>query len=472
MVLRIFPYNFKNEQRIAIHPERYDFDVYRDTIRQIEGCCWSPDISAWHIPYTREAYATFQKVFSSDEIIIEQTGGSPNVAQHSAISTTHSPTLLENEPVFSIHKNSEHAEYLNITLPISMRETHLERVRNIHGRRWNPENKVWEVPNTEQTLRFIQRFFGNEIKWSFSLSDNIFTKKIITEENKFIKKEEKKPAFNDYLIRLEEVLLQKRYRHTTNKSYRNIVRSYLLHYDNVSPKELSRAQIDQYILYCIKEKKVSEAYQDVVVSALKIFYTEALMQPEKVEKLYRPRKKTRLPHVLSEQEVTLVLKSCQNLKHRCILMLLYSGGLRLGEITNLQIADIQPDIKRIFVRNGKGGKDRYTILSDKAMVFLDTYKELYRPVLWLFEGSTGGQYSDRSVQQIFTKAKIKSGVNERATTHTLRHSFATHLLEKGIDLRYIQELLGHESSKTTEIYTHITKSGWDKLRSPLDNLDI
>lgn len=472
MVLRIFPYNFNNEQRIAIHPERYDFDVYRDKIRQIEGCRWSPDISAWHIPYTREAYAIFQKIFSNDEIIAEQKEANQKAAQRSAISTTDSPTPLENEPAFSIHKNSEHTDYLYITLPISMRETHLERVRNIYGRRWNPEKKVWEVPNTAQTVQFIQRFFGTDIKWLFSLSDNIFTKKITTEENKFIKKEQKKPVFNDYLIRLEEVLLQKRYSHTTNKGYRNIVRSYLLHYDNISPKELSRAQIDQYILHCIKEKKVSEAYQDVVVSALKIFYTEALMQPEKVEKLYRPRKKTRLPHVLSEQEVTRILQSCQNLKHRCILMLLYSGGLRLGEITNLQITDIQPDIKRIFIRSGKGGKDRYTILSDKVMALLRTYMELYRPVLWLFEGATGGKYSDRSVQQIFTDAKIKSGVNERATTHTLRHSFATHLLEKGVDLRYIQELLGHESSKTTEIYCHITKSGWSKLRSPLDNLDI
>jgi integrase/recombinase XerD len=469
MILRISPFEFKSEQRIAVRAERYNFGIFRDAIRQIEGVLWSPEIKAWHFPYSREAYSCFQAVFEGKEIIVERKEGKSDAT----VEEKQAPTLVgETWSIFGIKKHAQLADYLCIMLPKPLCNKYLASVKQIYGRRWNSIEKVWEVPFTEQTIRFVKRFFGNEITWFFSLDNNNIVKKTITEENYFIKKEQKKPKFNEYLIRLEEVLLQKRYSHTTNKGYRNIVRSYLLHYDDISPNLLGREQIDQYILYCIKERKVSEAYQDVVVSAIKMFYSEALMQPEKVEKLYRPRKKTRLPHVLSEQEVTRILQSCQNLKHRCILMLLYSGGLRLGEITNLQVTDIQPDIKRIFIRGGKGGKDRYTILSDKVMALLRTYLDLYRPILWLFEGATGGKYSDRSVQQIFTDAKIKSGVNERATTHTLRHSFATHLLEKGVDLRYIQELLGHESSKTTEIYTHITKRGWDGLRSPLDNLDI
>jgi integrase/recombinase XerD len=153
-------------------------------------------------------------------------------------------------------------------------------------------------------------------------------------------------------------------------------------------------------------------------------------------------------------------------------MLIYSSGLRLGEVVNLQLTDIQSNINRILVRDAKGKKDRYTLLSDKALTILREYARLYRPIYWLFEGQYGGKYSERSVQELFIKAKIKAKINPNATTHWLRHSFATHLLEKGVDLRYIQELLGHESSKTTEIYTHITKKGWDGIKSPLDSLDI
>jgi site-specific recombinase XerD len=226
------------------------------------------------------------------------------------------------------------------------------------------------------------------------------------------------------------------------------------------------------LLYCIKEKNISESYQDTIISSIKLFYNEVANQPEKVERLYRPKKVEKLPSILSEGEVTRLLKASNNIKHRCMLMIIYSAGLRLGEVINLQLTDIQSDIKRIYIRAAKGKKDRYTILSDKTLLHLREYARLYRPVYWLFEGQTGEQYSERSLQEVFTQAKIKSGVNPNATTHWLRHSFATHLLKKGVDLRYIQELLGHQSSKTTEIYTHITKKGWDKLKSPIDNLDI
>jgi site-specific recombinase XerD len=230
--------------------------------------------------------------------------------------------------------------------------------------------------------------------------------------------------------------------------------------------------MDKYLLYCIVEKKISESHQNTIISALKMFYNEVAEQHEKVANLYRPKPVLRLPHILSEQEVSRVLKSPKNLKHRAILALIYSSGLRLGEVTNLQITDIQSSINRILVRSAKGKKDRYTILAEKALKILREYVREYRPKFWLFEGQTGGKYSDRSVQAIFDAARQKSGVNVNATTHWLRHSFATHLLEKGMDLRYIQELLGHESSRTTELYTHITKKGWNNIKSPLDDLDI
>ncbi len=201
-------------------------------------------------------------------------------------------------------------------------------------------------------------------------------------------------------------------------------------------------------------KNMSVSHQSQIMSALKMFYRAVVDQQEKVNSLFQPKKKQQLPNVLLEEEVTALLRSVDNLKHRCILMLIYSAGLRLGELINLRLNDLQPAQNRLFVRNGKGGKDRCTILSPKVWEQLHEYIQLYRPVEWVFEGQNGGQYSERSVQEIFSQAKQRSMINPSATVHTLRHSFATHLLEKGVDIRYIQELLGHSSSKTTEIYTH------------------
>jgi len=164
----------------------------------------------------------------------------------------------------------------------------------------------------------------------------------------------------------------------------------------------------------------------------------------------------------------LLLKSVSNLKHRCILMAIYSGGLRLSEVVALKVSDVDSKRMKIFIKGGKGNKDRYTLLSRELLKWLRQYYKKEKPVKWLFEGITGGQYSMRSVQNIMRDAVRNAGIRKYTTVHTLRHSFATHMLENGVDLRYIQNLLGHNSSKTTEIYTHITTKGFERLTSPLD----
>ena len=155
-----------------------------------------------------------------------------------------------------------------------------------------------------------------------------------------------------------------------------------------------------------------------------------------------------------------------------MIMLCYSAGLRISELLNIQVSDIDSKRNLVLVRFSKGKKDRYTLLSKKTLAVLREYYLSYRPEGYLFEGQQGGQYSARSVQMILRRAVERAGIKKHVTVHTLRHSFATHLLENGTDLRYIQELLGHSSSKTTEIYTHVTNKGRDQLKSPLDNLDI
>ncbi len=178
-----------------------------------------------------------------------------------------------------------------------------------------------------------------------------------------------------------------------------------------------------------------------------------------------------MPEVLSEEEVAAILNATVNLKHKALLMTIYSGGLRISEAVNMKIKDIDSKRMQIRIEQGKGKKDRYTLLGRETLRILRKYVREYRPKEWMFEGSAGGQYSTRSIQNILKKAVTEVGIKKNVTVHTLRHSFATHLLEAGTDLRYIQSLLGHESIKTTEIYTHITTKGFDQIENPLDRLN-
>ena len=179
-----------------------------------------------------------------------------------------------------------------------------------------------------------------------------------------------------------------------------------------------------------------------------------------------------LPKVLSFEEVQLILNATPNQKHRAVLSTLYAGGLRIGELINLHITDIMRDHKRILIRGGKGRKDRLTLLSDKLLHLLREYFKEYRPKRWLFEGDAPGtQYSDTSIRMVLKDAAKKAGIKKKVTPHMLRHSFATHMMERGTDIRLIQSLLGHTSLKTTEIYTHISRDAIDKLKSPFDYED-
>jgi site-specific recombinase XerD len=286
------------------------------------------------------------------------------------------------------------------------------------------------------------------------------------------KKEPPKARYEAAVVALEQSLLLVRYSWRTIKSYKNCFRDFIRYYDQIKPTTISRAQIDQYIVVLIKKDRISESYQNQILSAIKFFYTNVAKQEEKVADLLRPKKQQKIPQVLTDEEMVRLLNAVANPKHKCILMLIYSSGIRLGEAVNIRLTDLQPGQNRLFIRAAKGKKDRCTILSEKVWTLLKDYLELYQPVEWLFEGQDGGPYSARSVQNVFARAREKSRINPYATVHTLRHSFATHLLEKGVDLRYIQDFLGHESSKTTEIYTQITKNGLQKIKSPLDDLDL
>lgn len=263
-----------------------------------------------------------------------------------------------------------------------------------------------------------------------------------------------------------------RYSPRTIETYLNATKHFFLHFPAKHPNDIRTEDIEAYQHHLAAARKVSNSHLNQVVNAVRYYYMNVTGDAKRVAFIERPRQERKLPHILSESEVTSILRSVDNLKHRCILMLIYSAGLRLSELIGLELRDLVTDRGQLLVRGGKGNKDRITLLSHKAMATVSTYLTQYKPQRHLFESPDRGPYSPRSVQAIFHRAKEKAGIAKPASVHTLRHSFATHLLEKGTDLRYIQALLGHNSSKTTEIYTHVSTKALGKIRSPLDDLDI
>lgn len=271
------------------------------------------------------------------------------------------------------------------------------------------------------------------------------------------------------LKKYKDLLIQKRYSQNTQNIYYSYFKDFCNYFQNENLENITTDQINSYILDHIKSKNISISQQNQRINAIKFYYEKVLGREKQYYELHRPKKEHKLPKVLSKTEVKRIFDVTKNLKHKCILMLLYSAGLRRSELLNLDPTDI--DSKRMIIRiNGsKGKKDRISLLSDNLLNLLRQYYKEYRPQKYLFEGQNGGKYSPTSVANILKNVAIKAGIRKNVTPHMLRHSFATHLLEQGTDLRYIQELLGHNSSKTTEIYTHVSKKAIDKIKNPIDD---
>ena len=227
---------------------------------------------------------------------------------------------------------------------------------------------------------------------------------------------------------------------------------------------------ERFVLEVATPAKLSRSHINQFISAVKFYFLYCRKAPDSTFKLQRMKNEHKLPPVLSKNEVTRILDATSNLKHKTILSLVYSAGLRISEVVALKPGDVDTERMCIHIRQGKGKKDRVTILSKKAVNLLASYRGIYLPALWLFPGIVPKRHiSARSVESFFKKALEKAAVEKRATVHTLRHSFATHLLESGTDIRYIQELLGHKNIKTTAIYTHVSRYQLNKIKSPFDN---
>ncbi len=304
-------------------------------------------------------------------------------------------------------------------------------MKQIKGSFWNPE-LGWLIPYHKIAYQKLLDLFGE---------DNVCIKKksslIHQPEQKSPKDETDLHA--DALLRLTEQLMLNRYSHHTVSNYRMCLTKFLYAFPDKSPHEITKEEIKTYILRQTNERKWSESSQNQAINAIKFYYEKVLKMKWELYDI-RPRSGKSLPAILSEEEVIALIQTVNNLKHRTILSLIYSTGLRLTETTRIRLDDLLTDRMQIFIQGGKGKKDRYVILSQKMLALLKKYIKIYKPSYWLFEGVNDEPYSPRSIQHIMRRAVKSSGVNAFATVHTLRHSFATHMLERGVDLRYIQHI--------------------------------
>jgi site-specific recombinase XerD len=341
-------------------------------------------------------------------------------------------------------------------------------IKELSTPKWSNEFGMVYVTNTKENLAHIfEKFRG--VAW---VNGNSFFKEKVQRDNQPVdinwyrnraKTTSYKYVPEEYLIKLE----LKRYALNTCKAYISLFEKFINQYPGNDIVELSEQEIRTYLQLLIQQNK-SNSYINQTINSIKFYYEVVMGMPNRFYSIERPRKQYKLPQVLSKEEILAVISNTNNIKHRCIVGLLYSAGLRRSELLDLKIEDIDSKRMLIHIKNAKNNKDRYSLLSETILKELRVYYNDWKPKKYLFEGLNGNKYSASSVKEIVVRAAEKSKINKRVTPHMLRHSFATHLLENGTDLRYIQTLLGHSSSKTTEIYTQVAVNNFKLIKNPLD----
>ena len=274
-----------------------------------------------------------------------------------------------------------------------------------------------------------------------------------------------------HLIAFKNYMNYRRYSENTIKTYSDALEVFFRFFQNKKLESLTIEDIIQFNNDYILRKNLSSSYQNQVINAVKLFYRNRFNKTMEVDFIQRPRREKRLPNVLSKKEVKSILETPTNLKHRAMLSLIYACGLRRSELLNLTLTDIQSNRNLLFIRQSKGKKDRVVPIGNKLIEMLRDYYKAFKPKTWLFEGQfPSTKYSEKSLENVLKQSLTKTKISKKVSLHWLRHSYATHLLENGTDLRYIQELLGHSSSRTTEIYTHVSTLNLQQIRSPFDDL--
>lgn len=281
------------------------------------------------------------------------------------------------------------------------------------------------------------------------------------------------PVNKHVLPLMEQQLKLKAMSASTIRTYLNEMTQLLIAINKVCADDLKAEDLKRYLLYCYEKLKLKENTLHSRINAMKFYYERVLKREKFFWDIPRPKKPLQLPKLLNETEITKLFNALSNKKHKAMLFTIYSAGLRVSELVNLKIVNVDSERMQLLIERAKGKKDRYVNLSPVLLDILRSYIKHYspKPKIYLFESEqTGAAYPTRTVQQIFTNAKNKAGIRKEVGIHSLRHSFATHLLEKGTDIKYIKEILGHFNIKTTERYLHVARKKLANIVSPFDDL--
>lgn len=373
---------------------------------------------------------------------------------------------MSNLPIVKLSR-AEHRNENQVLIGFKHDWALIDVVKHLPNAKWSATLKSWYVKNTTENLRSIYSVFkGHAIIDGQSLFDKKpLPKATFPDKRKRILSDDNRTLLN----RFYTYLLGKRYSKSTVNTYSFFIADFIAFHNNKPLQSLTVKDVEAFIESVFLKRGYSVSTQRQFISAVKlfiIFYPETGISNLA---LMRPKKSKILPTVLSQEEMIRIIQCTRNLKHRAILAMIYSAGLRISELLNLKLNDIHIQRKQVQVKQAKGRKDRYVTLADSFMPLLHNYMVTYTPEVYFVEGEKGKPYSASSVRKFLSRSCKAAKVNRMVTPHTLRHSYATHLLESGVGLRHIQELLGHSKPETTMIYTHVARKDLLDIRSPLDS---
>jgi len=434
----------------------YDQNIIQ-LIRKIPGCRWSVTMHCWHVPFDSTSISFLNKNILKNKIEFD-------IVTEEKIDQNNKYNYAAYEKADVILELDHFNDTIYLFFPRRFSKKWINEIKKLDKWSYEFDNKRWLARPVNNNLREIENLFRS-LHCKIHLIERTNNKRKYTRPRKILPERLCPRAF---IVEMR----RRNYSNSTIENYKSQIDYFLYYFKGKAIEELTESEIKEYLIEKIEKGSISYSAQNIIINAIKLYYEISFQRSINNDEMPRPRKMRKLPVVLSKEEIERVLSSVENQKHRLLLSLYYACGLRASEALHLEKRDIDFERNIIYIKQGKGKKDRIVPLPKNLTEQLKVFVKRNNRSNLIFEGQGNNYYSTRSAQEILKKALKRSGTKKQATLHTLRHSYATHLMEAGTDIRIIQELLGHSSSKTTEIYTHVSKKLINDIKSPFDNLNI